>query len=63
MAAGPEALLDAGVDVAVDFTQVEAARTNLAWLAANGVHAVVGTTGLTDADLDGFARAFTRSTA
>ncbi len=63
MAAGPEALLDAGVDVAVDFTQVEAARANLAWLAANGVHAVVGTTGLTDADLDGFARAFTRSNA
>ena len=63
VAAGPEALLDAGVDVAVDFTQVDAARANLSWLAANGVHAVVGTTGFTDADLDGFARAFTRSNA
>ena len=63
VAAGPEALLDAGVDVAVDFTQVDAARANLSWLAANGIHAVVGTTGFTDADLDGFARAFTRSNA
>jgi 4-hydroxy-tetrahydrodipicolinate reductase len=63
MAAGPEALLEAEVDVAVDFTQVDAARANVEWMAANGVHAVVGTTGFTDADLDGFARAFTRSNA
>jgi 4-hydroxy-tetrahydrodipicolinate reductase len=63
MAAGPEAMVEAGVDVAVDFTQVDAARQNMAWLAANGVHAVVGTTGLTEADLDGLARAFTRSNA
>ena len=36
--------------VAVDFTHVEAARGNLRWCALNGVHAVVGTTGLTGDD-------------
>jgi 4-hydroxy-tetrahydrodipicolinate reductase len=45
------ALLDAGAEVAVDFTVLEAARENLAWCAEHGVHAVVGTTGFSDADL------------
>jgi 4-hydroxy-tetrahydrodipicolinate reductase len=36
--------------VAVDFTHVEAARGNLRWCGMNGVHAVVGTTGLTGDD-------------
>jgi 4-hydroxy-tetrahydrodipicolinate reductase len=61
MAPGPEALLAANVQVAVDFTQVDAARENVAWLAENGIHAVVGTTGFTDADLDDFRAAFTSS--
>ena len=61
LAAGPEALAEAGADVAVDFTLVEAARSNLAWLAANGVHAVVGTTGFTADDLESFGAAFTSS--
>ncbi len=39
----------ASVDVAVDFTVASAARENLEWCAANGVHAVCGTSGL-DAD-------------
>ena len=51
IAAGPEALLAAEADVAVDFTQLDAARQNLAWLAEHGLHAVVGTTGFTPADL------------
>ena len=51
----------AGVDVAVDFTVAEAARENLRWCAANGVHAVVGTSGLTDADYDELRSMFTRS--
>jgi 4-hydroxy-tetrahydrodipicolinate reductase len=51
----------APMEVAVDFTVLDAARENLAWCAANGVHAVVGTTGFADADLDGFRAAFTRS--
>src|SRR5581483_2553287 len=41
----------AGPAVAVDFTHVEAARGNLRWCGLNGVHAVVGTTGLTADDL------------
>jgi 4-hydroxy-tetrahydrodipicolinate reductase len=61
MAAGPEALLAAEVDVAVDFTQVEAARENIGWLAANGIHAVVGTTGFGPEDIEGFRASFTRS--
>jgi 4-hydroxy-tetrahydrodipicolinate reductase len=45
------ALSDAGAEVAVDFTDISAARDNLRWCAANGVHAVVGTTGFGDAEL------------
>ncbi len=55
------ALVDAGAQVAIDFTVAAAARTNLVELARAGVHAVVGTTGLTDADLDELEAAFTTS--
>jgi 4-hydroxy-tetrahydrodipicolinate reductase len=48
----------AGIDVAVDFTVLEAARADLAWCAAHGVHAVVGTTGFSDEDLARFGDAF-----
>lgn len=51
----------AEVDVVVDFTQLGPARENLAWLAANGIHAVVGTTGFTDDDYASFEAAFTSS--
>jgi 4-hydroxy-tetrahydrodipicolinate reductase len=61
LAAGPEVFTDVGTDVVVDFTQVDAARDNLLWLAANGIHAVVGTTGFTDADYASFRDAFTSS--
>ena len=40
---------------------VDAARENLAGAPTHGVHAVVGTTGFTEADLAGSASAFTRS--
>lgn len=46
-----EALLDAGADVCVDFTHPDSVKDNATWLLKAGVHAVVGTTGLTDADL------------
>ena len=46
-----EALAEAQADVAVDFTVAEGARANLRWCAQHKVHAVVGTTGLSDADL------------
>lgn len=54
--------LDAtSIDVAVDFTVLDASRHNLTWCAANGVHAVVGTTGFTDDDLAGYDTSFTGS--
>ena len=50
-------------DVAVDFTVITAARDNLRWCAANGVHAVVGTSGFSDAELAEFAELFDKSAA
>jgi 4-hydroxy-tetrahydrodipicolinate reductase len=49
------------VDVAVDFTVREAAKENLDWLSANGVHAVVGTTGFSEKDYDRLRKEFTTS--
>ncbi len=56
-----DTLTEAGVEVVVDFTVVDAARTTLPWLADHGIHAVVGTTGFSAADLDQYRAAFTRS--
>ena len=53
----------AAAEVAVDFTVITAARENLRWCAANGVHAVVGTSGFSDAELAEFAELFDKSTA
>jgi 4-hydroxy-tetrahydrodipicolinate reductase len=53
-----DALTRAEAEVAVDFTVAEAARVSLAWCAAAGIHAVVGTTGFTEADLDDLAGMF-----
>jgi 4-hydroxy-tetrahydrodipicolinate reductase len=50
-------------EVAVDFTVITAARENLRWCAANGVHAVVGTSGFSDTELAEFADLFDKSTA
>ncbi|MCZ7530699.1 MAG: 4-hydroxy-tetrahydrodipicolinate reductase [Acidimicrobiia bacterium] len=61
--AGTDAMSDAGVEVCVDFTVLDAARRNLAWCAENGVHAVVGTTGFTTGELDELGDAFDRSAA
>jgi len=47
-----DALATAGAAVAVDFTVADGARANLRWCARNRVHAVVGTTGLSDVDMD-----------
>ena len=61
LASGPEALAHAGAGVAVDFTHHDAAMENLRWCAANGVHAVVGTTGFSASDLDELRGAFVMS--
>ncbi len=52
------AFADAGCEVVVDFTVAEAARTGLPWLAMHGIHAVVGTTGLEDDDVERIRAAF-----
>ena len=43
-----EALVDAGVDVVVDFTTPGAVMGNLEFCIANGIHCVVGTTGFNE---------------
>jgi 4-hydroxy-tetrahydrodipicolinate reductase len=45
------ALADLGAEVVVDFTIAEAVRHNVPHYAQLGVHAVIGTSGLSDADL------------
>ncbi len=59
--ASPDTAAGAAADVAVDFTRAAAARENAAWCARNGIHAVIGTSGLGDADHAELRRAFTRS--
>ncbi|MHB1712629.1 MAG: 4-hydroxy-tetrahydrodipicolinate reductase [Acidimicrobiales bacterium] len=46
------ALAGNGAEVLVDFTRVDAARSTLEWCAESGIHAVVGTTGFTERDVD-----------
>ena len=53
--------VDDGLDVVVDFTVAEASRACLPVLAAHGVHAVVGTSGLGERDLATLRDAFTSS--
>jgi len=54
------AFVDAECDVVVDFTVADAARATVPWLGLHGMHAVVGTTGFTDADLELFESSFAR---
>ena len=56
-----DAFIQAGVQVAVDFTSIDAARQNLRWCAEQGVHAVVGTSGFTEDDHDEIRSMFARS--
>src|SRR6188472_1043214 len=59
VAGEPRAFVDAGAEVVVDFTVAAAARLTVPWLAMHGIHAVVGTTGLTEDDLATFRSEFT----
>jgi 4-hydroxy-tetrahydrodipicolinate reductase len=61
ISAGAAALVDASADVAVDFTVLDAARENLRFCAKHGIHAVVGTTGFSDAELVEIAAWFDES--
>jgi 4-hydroxy-tetrahydrodipicolinate reductase len=57
------ALDEAGAEVVVDFSVADAARANLTFYADHGLHAVVGTTGLSEDDLSAAAQLFADSTA
>ncbi len=57
------ALADLGAEIVVDFTIAEAVRHNVAHYAAQGLHAVIGTSGLSDADLADVAARFEESAA
>lgn len=50
-----------GADVAVDFTVASSSRNNLRRVASMGIHAVVGTTGLTESDYRELRDSFTDS--
>ena len=58
ISAEPKAFADAGAEVVVDFTVADSASRTVPWLAMHGIHAVVGTTGLTDDDLAAFGEEF-----
>jgi 4-hydroxy-tetrahydrodipicolinate reductase len=57
------ALAEAGVEIVVDFSVADALRNNLPLYAAEGIHAVVGTTGLSQAELVEAAELFAASPA
>lgn len=61
MSADPRAMADADVQVAVDFTIARAALTNAQWCALHGIHAVIGTTGFSEADIVDLRTRFTES--
>jgi 4-hydroxy-tetrahydrodipicolinate reductase len=47
-----EELVEAGAEIAVDFTTPDAVKDNIKFCLDNGIHVVVGTTGFSDADFD-----------
>lgn len=63
VAAGRDELLRAGAEVAVDFTVAAAAVDNLRWCAEHGIHAVAGTTGIGDPEVEDLRRRFEASAA
>ena len=63
IAADLDVFLAASVDVVVDFTVLDAARSTVAWCAAHGIHLVVGTTGFAENEMSEFATLFAASAA
>ena len=53
-------LQDAGAEVAVDFTTPESVGSNVSYLVEHGIHAVVGTSGLTEQDIRQLEESSTR---
>lgn len=56
-------LTGAGVEIAVDFTHPDAVLDNVVWCLQNGIHVVVGTTGLPEDGLDRIADLASQGTA
>jgi 4-hydroxy-tetrahydrodipicolinate reductase len=52
IAGDPQALAEGNAEVAVDFTVAASALGNIRWCVGHGVHAVVGTTGISPDDLE-----------
>ncbi len=52
----PQAMVAAGAEVMVDFTQPASVYGNVLFALENGIHAVVGTTGLSPAEMDELER-------
>jgi 4-hydroxy-tetrahydrodipicolinate reductase len=59
----PKTMVEAGAEVAVDFTTPDSVTANVRFCLDNGIHAVVGTTGLTEDDLAELATSVTSSRA
>jgi 4-hydroxy-tetrahydrodipicolinate reductase len=53
--ADPERMVVTGAEVAVDFTAPSAVKENVRFCIDNGIHAVVGTTGMSERDLEDIA--------
>jgi 4-hydroxy-tetrahydrodipicolinate reductase len=51
-----DSLMDADVEVAVDFTHTDVVREDIRWAVDHAVHIVVGTTGFSQEDLDDIAK-------
>ena len=58
ISSAPDALADAGAQVAIDFTWAGPALANALWCAGHGVHAVIGTTGFSPDALEQLKAAF-----
>jgi 4-hydroxy-tetrahydrodipicolinate reductase len=58
-----EALVDAGVEVVVDFTRPDAVFDNVCFCLEHGIHCVVGTTGMSEAELAKIAELASAGTA
>lgn len=58
-----EGLMENGASVAVDFTTPDSVSSRVQWCVEHGIHAVVGTSGLTDADMADIGRGLRSGTA
>ena len=56
-------LVEHRAEVVVDFTVLDVSRQTIRFAAANGIHAVIGTTGFSEDDLEEFRALFTSSNA